>query len=93
MVFCYCAGGRDSDECYEVALYEARKKLSWTPETQLSLVMIRDANQLTWSVYKLVFNYSSYFEELVTFQSTVYLSQVNPVCYDMSQLTNKLLRA
>ena len=38
MVFCYCAGGRDSDECYEVALYEARKKLSWTPETQHSLV-------------------------------------------------------
>ena len=44
MVFCYCAGGGDSDECYELVLYEAREKLSWTPGTQRSLVMIGDAN-------------------------------------------------
>ncbi|XP_064622493.1 uncharacterized protein LOC135484751 [Lineus longissimus] len=37
-------GGGDSDECYELVLYEVRTKLSWSPGTQRSLVMIGDAN-------------------------------------------------
>ena len=36
-------GGADWQECYELVLYEAREKLSWTPGTQRSLVMIGDA--------------------------------------------------
>lgn len=36
-------GGGDWEECYELVLYEARTKLSWTPGTQRSLVMIGDA--------------------------------------------------
>jgi len=36
-------GGADWEECYELVLYEAREKLSWTPGTQRSLVMIGDA--------------------------------------------------
>ncbi|XP_064623050.1 uncharacterized protein LOC135485180 [Lineus longissimus] len=37
-------GGGDADECYELVLYEVRTKLSWSPGTQRSLVMIGDAN-------------------------------------------------
>ena len=36
-------GGGDWEECYELVLYEIREKLSWTPGTQRSLVMIGDA--------------------------------------------------
>lgn len=36
-------GGGDWEECYELVLHEARTKLSWTPGTQRSLVMIGDA--------------------------------------------------
>lgn len=36
-------GGGDWPECYELVLYEARTKLSWSPGTQRSLVMIGDA--------------------------------------------------
>ena len=42
IVSCYVGGG-DWEECYELVLYEARTKLSWTPGTQRSLVMIGDA--------------------------------------------------
>lgn len=37
------AGGGDWEECYELVLNETREKLSWTPGTQRSLVMIGDA--------------------------------------------------
>ncbi|XP_045195672.2 uncharacterized protein LOC123551071 [Mercenaria mercenaria] len=37
-------GGGDSDECYELVLHEVRTKLSWTPGSQRSLVMIGDCN-------------------------------------------------
>ena len=37
------AGGGDFPECYELVLNEVREKLSWTPGTQRSLVMIGDA--------------------------------------------------
>jgi hypothetical protein len=36
-------GGGDWEECYELVLHETRTKLSWTPGTQRSLVMIGDA--------------------------------------------------
>ena len=36
-------GGGDWEECYELVLHETRTKLSWTPDTQRSLVMIGDA--------------------------------------------------
>ena len=36
-------GGGDWEECYELVFYEARTKLSWSPGTQRSLVMIGDA--------------------------------------------------
>lgn len=36
-------GGGDSDECYELVLYEVQS-LSWTPGSQRALVMIGDAN-------------------------------------------------
>ena len=39
----YPTGGGDWEECYELVLHEAREKLSWTPGTQRSLVMIGDA--------------------------------------------------
>ena len=35
--------GGDEPECYELVLNEVREKLSWTPGTQRSLVMIGDA--------------------------------------------------
>ena len=38
-----CTGGGDWEECYELVLYEARIKLTWSPGTQRSLVMIGDA--------------------------------------------------
>ena len=38
-----CTGGGDWEECYELVLNETREKLSWTPGTQRSLVMIGDA--------------------------------------------------
>lgn len=37
-------GGGDSDECYELVLYEVRTKLSWTPGSQRALVLIGDCN-------------------------------------------------
>lgn len=36
--------GYDSDECYELVLRQAREQLSWTPDSQRSLVMIGDAS-------------------------------------------------
>ena len=36
-------GGGDFPECYELVLREAQTKLSWTPGSQRSLVMIGDA--------------------------------------------------
>lgn len=36
-------GGGDWEECYELVLRQARERLSWTPGTQRSLVMIGDA--------------------------------------------------
>ena len=43
MFCCHTTGGGDWEECYELVLHEARTKLSWTPGTQRSLVMIGDA--------------------------------------------------
>ena len=37
------AAGGDEPECYELILNEVRERLSWTPGTQRSLVMIGDA--------------------------------------------------
>ncbi|KAJ7325355.1 hypothetical protein OS493_029904 [Desmophyllum pertusum] len=36
--------GYDSDECYELVLRQAREELSWTPDSQRSLVMLGDAS-------------------------------------------------
>ncbi|XP_068676102.1 uncharacterized protein [Montipora foliosa] len=36
--------GYDSDECYELVLRQVREQLSWTPDSQRSLVMIGDAS-------------------------------------------------
>ncbi|XP_067027065.1 uncharacterized protein [Acropora muricata] len=36
--------GYDSDECYELVLRQVRERLSWTPKSQRSLVMIGDAS-------------------------------------------------
>ncbi|CAH3174471.1 unnamed protein product [Porites evermanni] len=36
--------GFDSDECYELVLRQVREELSWTPDSQRSLVMIGDAS-------------------------------------------------
>ncbi|CAH3134969.1 unnamed protein product [Porites lobata] len=36
--------GYDSDECYELVLRQVREELSWTPDSQRSLVMIGDAS-------------------------------------------------
>ncbi|XP_041378786.1 uncharacterized protein LOC121391111 [Gigantopelta aegis] len=37
-------GGGDSDECYELVLYQVRDELSWTPGSNRALVMIGDSN-------------------------------------------------
>lgn len=36
--------GYDSDECYELVLRQVREELSWTPDSQRSLVIIGDAS-------------------------------------------------
>ena len=38
-----CTGGGDFDECYELVLREAHSKLSWSKDSQKSLVVIGDA--------------------------------------------------
>lgn len=36
--------GGDGDECYELVLQQVREKLSWTPNSKRSLVLIGDSN-------------------------------------------------
>lgn len=40
-------GGGDAPECYELVMREVQEKLSWTPKSQKSLVLIGDANPHT----------------------------------------------